>query len=48
MLTFESLIKQIDGCANNPEKILTTTIGERALCGHSMSTIWHFDIIIFS
>ena len=27
----ESLIKKIDGCANNPEKSLTTKIGEYIL-----------------
>ena len=33
----ESLIKRIDGCANNPEKSSTTKIGECILCGYSMS-----------
>ena len=36
----ESLIKKIDGCANNPEKYSTTKIGEHISCGYSMSTIW--------
>ena len=35
----ESLIKEIDGCSNNPENSLTTKIGEHILCGYSMSTI---------
>ena len=34
----ESLIEKIDGCANNPEKPLTTKIGEHIPCGYSMST----------
>ena len=33
----ESLIKRIDGCANNPEKSSTTKIGECIHCGYSMS-----------
>ena len=41
----ESLIKNIDGCANNPENSLTTSIGEHILCRYSMSTIWEFDHI---
>ena len=41
----ESLIKKIDGCANNPEKSSTTVIGEHIPCGYSMSTIWAFDSI---
>ena len=36
----ESLIKAIDGCANNPEKSSTTKIGKHITCGYSMSTIW--------
>ena len=41
-----SLIKEIDGCANNPEKSSTTTkIGEHIPCRYSMSTIWAFDKI---
>ena len=28
----ESLIKKIDGCANNPEKSSTTKIGEHVPC----------------
>ena len=41
----ESLMKKIDGCANNPENSLTTKIGEHILCRHSMPTIWAFDNI---
>ena len=39
----ESLIKRIDGCANSPDKSSTTKIGERILCGYSMSTIQTLD-----
>ena len=39
----ESLIKKIDGCANNPENSSRTKIVEHISCGHSMSTIWAFD-----
>ena len=41
----ESLIKKINGCANNPENSSTTKIGEHIHCGYSMSTIWAFDHI---
>ena len=41
----ESLIRKIDGCANNPENSSTTKIGEHILSGHSMSPIWAFDHI---
>ena len=41
----KSLIKKIDGCANNPENSSTTKIGEHILCGCSMSTVWAFDHI---
>ena len=41
----ESLIRKIDGCANNPENSSTTKIGEHILCGYSMSKIWAFDYI---
>ena len=34
----ESFIEKIDECANNPEKSLTTKIGEHIPCGYSMST----------
>ena len=40
----ESLIKKIDGCANNPDKSSATKIGEYIPCGYSMSTILAFDI----
>ena len=35
----ESLIKKMDGCANNPENSSATKIGEHIPCGYSMSTI---------
>ena len=35
----ESLIKKIDGCANNPENSSTIKIGEHIPCRYSMSTI---------
>ena len=41
----ESLIKEIDGCANNPESSSTRKIFEHIPCGYSMSTIWAFDNI---
>ena len=41
----ESLIKKINGCANNPEKSSTTKLGEHIPCGYSMSTIRAFDNI---
>ena len=34
----ESLIRKIDGCANNQEKSSTTKIGGHIPCGYSMST----------
>ena len=40
----ESLIKRIDGCANNPQKSSTTKIGEHIPCGYSMSTLDHYGI----
>ena len=40
---FESLIKKIDGCANNPENLWTTKIGEHISCRYSTSTTWAFD-----
>ena len=30
----ESLIRKIDGCANNPENSSTTKIGEHIPCGY--------------
>ena len=41
----ESLIKKIDGCANNPENFSTTILGEHIPCGYSLSIIWAFDHI---
>ena len=40
---FESLIKKIDGCANNPENLWTTKIGEHIPCRYSTSTTWAYD-----
>ena len=39
----ESLIKKVDGCKNNPEKLSTRKIGQNIPCGYSMSNIWTFD-----
>ena len=36
----ESLIRKIDGCANNPENSSTTKVGENMQCRYSMSAIW--------
>ena len=41
----ESLIRKIDGCANNPGNSSTIKIGEHNPCRYSMSTIWAFDHI---
>ena len=41
----ESLIKKINGFANNPENSSKTKIGEHIPCGYPMSTIWTFDHI---
>ena len=41
----ESLIRKIDGCANNLEDSSTTKIGEHMPRGYSFSTIWAFDNI---
>ena len=41
----ESLIRKIDGCANNPKHCSTAKIGEHIPCGYSVSTIWAFDDI---
>ena len=38
----ESLIKRIDGCKNNSEKLSTTKVVEYIHCGYSMSTLWKF------
>ena len=41
----ESLMKKIDGCADN-RKLSTTKIGDEHIpCRYSMSTIWAFDNI---
>ena len=37
----DSLIKEIDDCANNPENSSTTKIGQHIPCGCSVS-IWTF------
>ena len=39
----KSLIKKIDGCANNAVKPSTAKLGEHIPCRDSMSTIWTFD-----
>ena len=41
----ESLIRNIDGCVNNPENSSTAKTGEHIPCGYLMSTIWVFDNI---
>ena len=41
----ESLIRKIDGCANNPEKSSNIKTGEHILYGYSMPKIWRFDHI---
>ena len=41
----ESLIRKIDGCANNTEHFSTTKIGEHIHCGYSMSNFCAFDHI---
>ena len=38
----ESLIRQIDGCANNPENSSKTEKGEHILRRYSMSIIWSY------
>ena len=40
-----SLMKKIDGCANNSEKSSANEIGEHITCRYSMSTIWAFHHI---
>ena len=40
-----SIKKKKNGCANNPENVSTTKIGEHIPCGYSMSTIWAFHDI---
>ena len=41
----ESLIKKIDGCANNSENSSITKVEEHIPVGYLMSTIWVFDHI---
>ena len=41
----KSLIRKIDGCANNPEKSWAIKIGEHIPCRYSMTAIWRFDHI---
>ena len=41
----ESLIKKVDGSANNPENSSTTKIGEHIPCRFSKSAIWVFGHI---
>ena len=36
------MIKKVNGCANNLEKLLTRNISKHVSCGCSMSTIWVF------
>ena len=39
----ESLIRKIDGYANNPENFSTTKIRDYISCRYSISTIWGFE-----
>ena len=41
----ESLVKKVDGCANEPENSSTTKIDEHIPYGYLMSTIWAFSIL---
>ena len=41
----KSLIRKINGCANNPENSSTTKIGEHIPFGYPLSTICSFDHI---
>ena len=41
----EFLIKKIDGCKNNPEKLFTTKVSEHIPSGFSMPTISSFKNI---
>ena len=41
----KSLVKKVDGCANNPENSSVKKIGEHIPCGYSLSTISEFDQI---
>ena len=40
-----SLIKKIDGCANNPKNYSTAKIGKHIPGAYSMSIIWALDSI---
>ena len=40
----ESLIKKIDGCANNPEKFSTIKIGKYIPCGYQCPEFGHLII----
>ena len=41
----ESLVKKVDGCANEPENSSTTKIDEHIPYGYLMSTIWDLSIL---
>ena len=41
----ESLIRKINGCANNPENSSSTNIGQHIPRGYLISIIWGFDQI---
>ena len=41
----KSLIKKVNGCANNQEKSSTTKIVKHIPWGYSILAIWAFDII---
>ena len=41
----KSLIRKINGCANNPENSSSTKIGQHIPRGYLISTIWGFDQI---
>ena len=41
----QSLIKEIDGCANTPKKSSSVKTDENVHCGYLMPTIWTFDDI---
>ena len=40
---FKSLIKKVDGCKKDPEKLSKTKLGEHTPCEYSMPMIWTFD-----
>ena len=39
----KSLIKKVDGCANNLENSSTAQIGEHIRCRYSISKVWAFN-----